>query len=473
MERFNPITDLQPIDSVSAPTADISDEIESLRIRLIQTKKETDNVINIIKDKNSSLNSDLKKIKNLNRRLNITIPRIPSMPGEAGVQFGEEVEQEKRRKRLGIRLPPRLPLIRFPSKVPSKVPQFKRAKLRKLVLNTKKAADIYGFARLGKAGFNLAKNPQARKKLVELVEKPILPSLQKSLTKIVGKGKGATTGNPFQGAINRVKKIFTPKTKKEVSLSERMSSAYYKNRSTINKNRINKNKTNKKFEEVDTDADSLAFKASTDKTVGKKVGQEALMDEIMKTGYQDTLFPTISKIKTTANPFIKQLRSGNVAKSKLYRTLGLDDKFTRNNFANYLEPANPAFQAKILRELGLIRGTSMKTPVSKDTFRFIMNAFKPSDFMLQQIKSGKMPTGIDPRIKIFNQLKDAGYKIKLKDIVPKKDYPLLEKGLKLEDIPFQKLDKQLQLNVPKDLSSLNIDTGVTNTVIILTDPPIA
>ena len=155
------------------------------------------------------------------------------------------------------------------------------------------------------------------------------------------------------------------------------------------------------------------------------MGEEALIDEIMKTGYQDTLFPTISKIKTS--PLIKQLRSGNVANSKLYRTLGLDDKFTRNNFANYLEPANPQFQAKILRELGLIRGTSMKAPISKDTFRFIMNAFKPSDFMLQQIKSGKMPTGIDPRIKIFNQLKDAGYKIKLKDIVPKKDYNLLEK----------------------------------------------
>ena len=43
----------------------------------------------------------------------------------------------------------------------------------------------------------------------------------------------------------------------------------------------------------------------------------------------------------------------------------------------------------------------------------------------------------------------------------------------MEDMPFQKLDKQLQLNVPQDLSSLNIDTGITNTVIILTDPPIA
>ena len=98
MERFNPITDLQPIDPFNSPNTEISDEVESLRLRLEVTKKETKNIIRIIKDKNDLLNSDLKKLKNLNRRLNITIPRIPAMPGEAGVRFGEEVEQEKRRK---------------------------------------------------------------------------------------------------------------------------------------------------------------------------------------------------------------------------------------------------------------------------------------------------------------------------------------------------------------------------------------
>ena len=473
MERFNPITDLQPIDSVSAPTADISDEIESLRIRLIQTKKETDNVINIIKDKNNSLNSDLKKIKNLNRRLNITIPRIPSMPGEAGVQFGEEIEEEKRRKRLGIRLPPRFPLIRFPSRRPSKTPQitFKRKNLRKNVLKIKKGIDAAKVIKLSKTGVDIVRNPKATTDAIKTFRKGILQGGGRVIKKRQVTTGGKTGGNfvtkTANKIINPIKKFFA----KDVPLKERMSAAYNKNRSIINKNR-----TDKKIKfKSDAEADSIAFKASTDKTVAKKVGEEALLDKILGKTYmkQKTLFETVPSIKNAVNPLIKQLRSGNVAKSKLYKTLGLDDKFTRNNFANYLEPANPKFQAKILRELGLIRGTSMKAPVSKDTFRFIMNAFKPSDFMLQQIRSGKMPTGIDPRIKIFNQLKDAGYKIKLKDIVPKKDYNLLEKGLKMEDMPFQKLDKQLQLNVPQDLSSLNIDTGITNTVIILTDPPVA
>ena len=478
MERFNPITDLQPIDPFNSPNTEISDEVESLRLRLEVTKKETKNIIRIIKDKNDLLNSDLKKLKNLNRRLNITIPRIPAMPGEAGVRFGEEAEQERRRKRLRL---PRLPLmLPSPIGVKSKVKtKFKRPRLQKVASKVKSSLDVA----------SLAVIPFTAGGAIKGITKLRTPG-----TGLVPKGGGATTGGRLLKNINKVEKQFAKtrvgKFLKELSDYKKPINFRPESKSTITKRRGRKllekiqkeNRLEKKADKIiadlrgknkkiktDLDADSLAFKASTDKNVAKKVGEEALIDEIMKTGYQDTLFPTISKIKTS--PLIKQLRSGNVANSKLYRTLGLDDKFTRNNFANYLEPANPKFQAKILRELGLIRGTSMKAPVSKDTFRFIMNAFKPSDFMLQQIRSGKMPTGIDPRIKIFNQLKDAGYKIKLKDIVPTKDYPLLEKGMR--NMPLQKLDKQLELNVPKDLSSLNIDTGITNTVIILTDPPIA
>ena len=486
MERFNPITDLQPIDPFNSPNTGISDEVESLRLRLEVTKKETKNIIRIIKDKNDLLNSDLKKLKNLNRRLNITIPRIPAMPGEAGVRFGEEVEQEKRRKRLRL---PRLPLI-LPSPIGVKKPTFKRPRLQKAAARVKTTLDR---ASLVVVPFSAANTITSFSR-----GKSLIPLLGKGIQK--GKGGGAVTGGNLSKNLSKVQKQFakTPVGKffKELSEYKKPINFRPESKSTITKRRGRKllekiqkeNRLEKKADKIiadlrgknkkiktDLDADSLAFKASTDKTVAKRVGEEALIDKILGKTYmkQKTLFETVPSIKNAVNPLIKQLRSGNVAKSKLYKTLGLDDKFTRNNFANYLEPANPKFQAKILRELGLIRGTSMKAPVSKDTFRFIMNAFKPSDFMLQQIKSGKMPTGIDPRIKIFNQLKDAGYKIKLKDIVPKKDYNLLEKGLKMENMPFQKLDKQLQLNVPQDLSSLNIDTGITNTVIILTDPPVA
>ena len=166
MERFNPIIDLQPIDPIDVPNTQVSDELESLRLRLKVTQEETGNIIQIIKEKNDSLNSDLKKLKNFNRRLNITIPRIPEMPGEAGVEFGEEAERERKRK-AGFRLPPRFPLIRKPVNVP----QFKRPKLRKTLLGVKKGADVIGYARGGGLVFKTLRNPKAAKDAVQAFTK--------------------------------------------------------------------------------------------------------------------------------------------------------------------------------------------------------------------------------------------------------------------------------------------------------------
>ena len=452
MAKFNPITDLMPLDSPMESNNQSAKQIEVIRTQLTETRNGVSNVLNVIKAKNTLLDRDLKRIKSLNRRLQTTIPRIPILPGVAGAEFGE-LAKERRRRGGGFSLP-RLPFF-LPSLLKSKPKvKYKNEKLNK---NLKKLSNVKDKVLLGSI-FLDPKRVIKKKYGPGSSGKFKFPSLQKIFETIFGKNKNKVIPEVSKsGIIKRKGNQLLNKIQKENRLEKKADKIIADLRKT------------------DLDAESLAFKASTDKNVAKTVGQEALIDNILGKSYmkQKTLFPSVPSIKNAVNPLITQLRSGNVAKSKLYRTLGLDDKFTRNNFANYLEPANPNFQAKILKELGLIRGTSMKAPVSKDTFRFIMNAFKPSDFMLQQIKSGKMPTGIDPRIKIFNQLKDAGYKIKLKDIVPKKDYNLLEKGLRLEDMPFQKLDKQLQLNVPQDLSSLNIDTGVTNTVIILTDPPVA
>ena len=451
MAKFNPITDLMPPDSPMESNNQSAEQIEVIRTQLTETRNGVSNVLNVIKAKNTLLDRDLKRIKSLNRRLQTTIPRIPILPGVAGAEFGELAKQ-RRRRGGGFSLP-RLPFF-LPSLSKSKPKvKYKNEKLNK---NLKKLSNIKDKVLLG--SIFLDPKRVIKKKYGPGGGKVRFPSLKKIFETIFGKNKTKVIPEVSKsGIIKRKGNQLLNKIQKENKLEKKADKIIADLRKT------------------DLDAESLAFKASTDKTVAKKVGEEALLDKILGKTYmkQKTLFPSVPSIKNAVNPLIKQLRSGNVAKSKLYRTLGLDDKFTRNNFANYLEPANPNFQAKILKELGLIRGTSMKAPVSKDTFRFIMNAFKPSDFMLQQIKSGKLSTGIDPRIKIFNKLKDAGYKIKLKDIVPKKDFNLLEKGLRLENMPFQKGDKQLQLNVPQDLSSLNIDTGITNTVIILTDPPVA
>lgn len=420
MERFNPITDLQPIDSVSVPTADISDEIESLRLTLIQTKKETDNVINVIKNKNSSLNSDLKKIKNLNRRLNITIPRIPSMPGKAGVEFGEEVEEEKRRKRSGIRLP-QLPLIPFPSKVP----KFKRPKLRKFALNTKKALDVYGAFQIGKAGINIARDPKALNKIVkiggELTKTPKIPVLNKT----VSKGKAATTGNFFQGAINRVKKIFTPKTK-EVPLSERMSTAFNKNRSIINNNNLTG--SFKKFE----------------KLIGKN--PEAQFQDYLR----KSKLSSPSKLKIDLNKAYQNERT-NLLKS--YKSKKIDEK-------TFTIKSNK-IQKEYLENVERINRYDLEV---RQQFEKIRNFFKPKSIK----KKSRKPTLIDEFTKKQKQIKKEfpefkGFQEKI-DKSFKGDVKMNEDGT------FEYFKTPTK---DPNLSSLNIDTGVTNTVIILTDPPIA
>ena len=420
MERFNPITDLQPIDSVSVPTADISDEIEMLRLTLIQTKKETDNVINVIKDKNSSLNSDLKKIKNLNRRLNITIPRIPSMPGKAGVEFGEEVEQERRRKRSGLGLP-RLPLIPFPSKVPT----FKRPRLRKFALNTKKALDVYGAFQIGKAGINIAKDPKALNKIVkiggELTKTPKIPALNKTISK----GKAATTGNFFQGAINRVKKIFTPKTK-EVPLSERMSTAFNKNRSIINKN---KTEPFKKFE----------------KLIGKN--PEAQFQDYLR----KSKLSSPSKLKIDLNKAYQNERT-NLLKS--YKSKKIDEKtFTIKS---------QKIQKEYLENVERINRYDLEV---RQQFEKIRNFLKPKP---RGRKSRRKPTLIDDFTKKQKQIKKEFPEFKG---FQEKIDPSFRGDVKMnKDGTFKYIETPIK---NPNLSSLNIDTGVTNTVIILTDPPIA
>ena len=431
MAEFNPIKDLMPMDSVMESGNISAEQIESLKSRFEETKIGVSNVLSIIKAKNTILDRDLSKIKGLNYRLKTTIPRIPILPGQAGVEFGELAKA--RRKRGGGFSLPRLPffLPNFSSPKPKTKPTYKNKKLKKAAdtLNKTKNIALIAGATVGTV------------------------SATKSLGKRILSGGGRNIPKKFSPNIPNTVKV----DKKDKSILDRIFGLF----------------TGKgKGKGATSGGQKPNPFADTSSRTGSRKGQNT--SKPIKFENQKTLFPSVPKGNLAGgNALINQLRSGNLAKSKLYKTLGLDDKFTRNNFANYLEPANPKFQAKILKELGLLRGTSMKTPVSNDTFRFIMNAFKPSDFMLNQIKSGKMPTAIDPRINIFNKLKGSGYNIRLQDIVPKKDFPLLKKGLRLEDMPFKKDVEQLQLNVPRDLSSLNIDTGITNTVIILTDPPVA
>ena len=437
MAEFNPIKDLMPMDSLTESGNISAEQIESLKSRFEETKNGVSNVLSIIKAKNTILDRDLSKIKSLNFRLKSTIPRIPILPGKAGVEFSELAKAKRKRREGGFDFPSLPFLIPDLSKrKPKTKTTFKNKKLKKVADTLKTAKDITLIT--GATVGTVSASQQLGKRILS--------------------GGGRNIPKKFSPNIPNKVKV----DKKDKSFLDRIF-GFFKGKSK-GKNATSGGQKPNPF--ADTSSRTGSMKG------GSRNRQETLPLNLS----ESAMGPGLSNV----NPLITQLRSGNVSKSsKLYKILGLDDKFTRNNFANYLEPANPKFQAKILRELGLIKGNASIKP-SDDTFRFIMNAFKPSDFMLQQIKSGKMPPAIDPRINIFNKLSESGYRIKLDKIVPKKDFDLLKKGLRLEDMPDIKKPEQLNFlentkfdNKPLDISSLNIDTGVTNTVIILTDPPVA
>jgi len=86
MENFNPIKELKPEDPFNAAEGESSDEIESIRLTLISTRKKTRELVNVIKKKNLDFVKDTTTIKDLDRRLRITIARIPIMRGDASTR---------------------------------------------------------------------------------------------------------------------------------------------------------------------------------------------------------------------------------------------------------------------------------------------------------------------------------------------------------------------------------------------------
>ena len=101
-DRFNPITDLQPVDPFNVPVEESSEEVESIRVKLIVTRNKTAELVNILKKKNISFNKDIDTIRELNRRLMRTIPRIPILRGDASTQTNRLEEVSMRRGEFDI-----------------------------------------------------------------------------------------------------------------------------------------------------------------------------------------------------------------------------------------------------------------------------------------------------------------------------------------------------------------------------------
>ena len=421
MERFNPIIDLQPIDPIDVPNTQVSDELESLRLRLKVTQEETSNIIQIIKEKNDSLNSDLKKLKNFNRRLNITIPRIPEMPGEAGVEFGEEAERERKRK-AGFRLPPRFPLIRKPVNVP----QFKRPKLRKTLLGVKKGADIIGYTRGGGLVFKTLRNPKAAKDAVQAFTKGTdlvddVAALGKSTRVITKKFQNISKSAPEILGVKRK----PPKVNfSDLPLKERMRIA------SINK---------KNFPKVSREGILTRRNASLRRellNLERKIPEFEIFQFMRKANLKSPTLLKSNLNKTYTKEYQKIMKAYKQEKMSVLDMLEQTDDLRKAYRTKALKIDRYGEEVKAIFERFKMRGLDV-------------NKVKPNVIMKDVLEGIR----------------------KIKKQIPK---PL--EGKKIESGTFRYNKNKSRVNAKQmsnDIAMLNKDTGVTNTVIIITDPPTA
>ena len=412
MAEFNPIRDLMPMDSSRESVDRSSEQIKVIETKLIETKNGVSNLLNIIKTKNSLLDKDLGKIKSLNLRLKRTIPRIPILPGIAGVQFGELAEAERKSKQGGgtggfpFRSLAALSLLGLLNRKPESKPKvtFKNKNVKKVfqTLNTAKDVTVgigagVGITRSGKGLFRTIK-----KKIIS------------GDGKVRMLGIGELLKSIFKGNKNPIKKkIVKPDTPK-ANFFEKM---FFQNKEP--------NKFNIKVNPRRVDL--------------SKSREQIRLENIRRTLNEAQTVIPIRKPRVNRENFFTR---GTVKNSPF---TGPQDLFkrTKDDLKRLLEKEN---------KLQKIYETLIKNRDFKSIQKFLRKKV-PQDKYDQIIKGGR-------KIKKRNMINSPD-KNTTENIERMQD--ILNRGGKPKDL------SSLQASPNNmDLASLNTDTGITNTVIILT-----
>ena len=412
MAEFNPIRDLMPVDSSRESVDRSSEQIKVIETKLIETKNGVSNLLNIIKTKNSLLDKDLGKIKSLNLRLKRTIPRIPILPGIAGVQFGELAEAERKSKQGGgtggfpFRSLAALSLLGLLNRKPESKPKvtFKNKNVKKVfqTLNTAKDVTVgigagVGITRSGKGLFRTIK-----KKIIS------------GDGKVRMLGIGELLKSIFKGNKNPIKKkIVKPDTPK-ANFFEKM---FFQNKEP--------NKFNIKVNPRRVDL--------------SKPREQIRLENIRRTLNEAQTVIPIRKPRVNRENFFNR---GTIKNSPF---TGPQDLFkrTKDDLKRLLEKEN---------KLQKIYETLIKNRDFKSIQKFLRKKV-PQDKYDQIIKGGR-------KIKKRNMINSPD-KNTTENIERMQD--ILNRGGKPKDL------SSLQASPNNmDLASLNTDTGITNTVIILT-----
>ena len=281
--NFNPIKDLQPVDPFNLPAGESTKSIEAIRLRLVETRSRTAGIVDVLKKRNKDFSKDIKTIRELNRRLMRTIPRIPILRGDASIQSGSLEEISARRGQFDFDFDT--------TTVPPDIVK-PNANIRKRLLNF--AVDVFLFyfgGRIFKFLFPGAKNL----KNVENAN-----SIRKRINEILG----------ISDEVDDIIRVNPAKKIKKIKV-ETPVKADKNEISKISKKFFNKNNTKKVTSEIRAEANTVSNAlANGDKTVLDKAAKSIVNLEKMKADilaeFGKTINPT--KLQTTnQNTLIQEI----------------------------------------------------------------------------------------------------------------------------------------------------------------------
>ena len=452
MRDFNPITDLQQnTDQFNVPVGQSTPEIEAIREKLVDTRNKTAELVRVVKDKNKLFKKDIDRVKNLNRRLFRTIPRIPAMRGVASTEFGPNLAQEDKKARL------RLDFFRG-FRTRSKVPAAVKPPLPILETVLTIIALKLGFGGGLKGANKIVPLKQGSKVNVKELQKLLEQALKKK-----------TTGKPQIPSFIPFRKDpikFDPKLKTQLNLKLnpitglRAQNIIMRNEITANTNQVLKTvrrvikkdpsvvNYRKALQVIQTQQISLDSIQKTTKNLDPKTIKLIQKQQRLLKGQYSRYSNKLTKLKIeNRQPYVQEANE----RVDLFRE-GINSKTTKKGQQDALEEA------------------ALRLKSNADKLKLDLKQSETADQIESFLRLKKIDTTnkIKKALKIYEDELDrierilrTEFKINLSD--PKRG-------------TFFKQDGAFNIDgnpMSNDIASLNIDTGITNTVIILTDPPTA
>ena len=453
MRDFNPITDLQQnTDQFNVPVGQSTPEIEAIREKLVDTRNKTAELVRVVKDKNKLFKKDIDRVKNLNRRLFRTIPRIPAMRGVASAEFGPNLAQEDKKARL------RLDFFRG-FRTRSKVPAAVKPPLPILETVLTVIAITLGFGGGLKGANKIVPLKQGSKVNTKELQKLLEQALKKK----------TTTSKPEIPSFIPFKKDpikFDPKLKTQLNLKLnpitglRAENIIMRNEITASSNQvlntvrkvIKKDPSvvnyRKALQVIQTQQISLNSIQKTTKNLDPKTIKLIQKQQRLLQGQYNRYSNKLTKLKIdNRQPYVKEANE----RVDLFRD-SINSKTTKRGQQDALEEA----------------ALRLKSNVSK-----LKEDLKQSE-TADQIESFLKLKKIDTTSKIKKALKIYEDEVERIERILRTEFKIRVSDPKRGT--FFKQDGAFNIDgkpMSNDIASLNIDTGVTNKLIIITDqlPP--